>query len=197
VDGSGLRALPILRRALASSDRSASEAAADALTRFQLAHASIASPRERGAAVVEIVRAGDDALPALVQALDDPLPQTAGMAEACLALVIARFELRNAWCTSGASGAHLAPVDTSPLETQTSVLVLTRHSLPGSEVKRGLAALKLARLGKRSVAALPLLVFALSDSFRSVRWCAAWAIFSIVVDESGVLSSWRPWFFGR
>lgn len=197
VDRKGSRALPVLRRALSRPEEWMREAAGAALTRFHLDHGPDSPGSERDAAAAEILRIGDEALPALVDALDDANPETARRAEQYLLLVMARFELLRAWRLDGDPRSPLSPVDTTPLEAQTSVQVLTRNSIPGSEITRGLTAVALARRGKLSAPALPLLAYSLSDSSRSVRWCAGVAIFMIVIDGSGVLSSWRPGFFDR
>jgi HEAT repeat protein len=184
-------ALPVLRESLARGDPKLRDAAVDALATIHLSRAALSTPGEREEAALEILRCGEDAYPALLRALDESDPDAARFAEGCLVHVIARCELLHALCAD--RGPRSRP-DTTALEEQLSVQVVTSRALPGSEISRALEALDLARRGRRSEAELPLLASALSDPSRSVRWCAEMAIFAIVIDRSGALAAFftRP-----
>lgn len=190
VDVGGSRALPVLRRMLASPHELVREASGDALTRFHLG-ARHTGASQRSAAADEILRLGNAALRPLVEALDAPDADTARMAEQVLLAEIARFELVRALESDGDSQSRLARVDATILRGQTIVQAEPLESLHNAAIARGLTALALARAGKFSTAHLPLLADALSDPRKSARWCAALAIFLIAIDASGALSAWR------
>ena len=166
VDPDGGLALPVLRAALARDDPSLRAAAAEAVARAQIARAETFSPEARAAALREVGRCGDAALPALIDGLASPIPMRKDFARDALLGAIARFAFE----------PRPAEVDGRRIALLIKNL---EHDVPAT---RGLSALDLGRMGRGAGTAVPSLLDSMRDRHPEVRTCVALALWLIALD---------------